>query len=524
MDVNLSSFGNEVIPLQPSEGVLLNIVTLVELSHNFDYDYEPFIELSNRIKDITHGFFIFDKKSFPLVKEVIDENSLEKKLQIPVDTITDFIMELLEIDEDDIEAAADKSGFIDMVKLYSNKLEELRKISNPRELEERFDLFSSIFQVKYGYVIESLDFIVRTHMKNKTIKHRLNRSILTFVTEYGDKFLLTSEDIELIKQGKTEDVYKKYINIGVDEIQNLIDNLDILEEELSTKDLDIVLKMDSENRKDKVELYIASRYLDCALESDNDQDKQIYLYYLSNFFERFKSKINTLRAYDKTNDEIITLNDLYNKYIRFLKDNPNLRIIDFKRGDFSDMNYQEIKEFMDEYLRDISANWDFLPPIKNPNSLSEIIPDEELEKIKEYIGKIENPAKRQKALADLELFIKKKMFFDSSDPFYRIKGKNTFSGYFGYIYSNGIVILERFYENAKKCIIASEQAIYCMTIQDFYTLSKLSKSNIIANNLCKRFIHKGDWQKKVQDVINVKSQIVTAKELDKLIQQGSVTI
>ena len=68
MDVNLSSFGNEVIPLQPSEGVLLNIVTLVELSHNFDYDYEPFIELSNRIKDITHGFFIFDKKSFPLVK------------------------------------------------------------------------------------------------------------------------------------------------------------------------------------------------------------------------------------------------------------------------------------------------------------------------------------------------------------------------------------------------------------------------------------------------------------------------
>ena len=35
----------------------------------------------------------------------------------------------------------------------------------------------------------------------------------------------------------------------------------------------------------------------------------------------------------------------------------------------------------------------------------------------------------------------KKEFYDSTDPFFIIKGKNTFNGYVGYIYPNGKVIL-----------------------------------------------------------------------------------
>ena len=81
-------------------------------------------------------------------------------------------------------------------------------------------------------------------------------------------------------------------------------------------------------------------------------------------------------------------------------------------------------------------------------------------------------------------------------------GKNSFDGYIGFLYSNGFVVLEKFFEDSKSGKIATNQAIYVMDVDDFSRLTMLSKNNIIANKLCKRFIHKGDWQSKVEEIIN----------------------
>ncbi|MBR3116850.1 MAG: hypothetical protein IKF36_03135 [Bacilli bacterium] len=518
MDLNITSIGSDVIPIQPSDEVLLDIRSLVDLSRNKDYDYKPFIEFSNKLNELTHNFFDFNKNSFSEVQEVIDEKTLEKKLQIPVYLVLSFILYQLYDDSQTMDHEIDNLPEGELFKLLENRIGRIREIKDPVVLNKEFENFCSYWKAKYGYHIKAVDKIVKTSKKNPL---KGNMAIKMLIKEEGANFLLTKEDIEEIKKGNVEDVYSKYINFGADQIQLLIDNMDKIEEELSSNDIKIVLNIDDDKKKDKVELYIAYKYMENACDSNDERDKQIYLYYLSNFFERYKNKISKLVAYDRHEDKILSLKELYEMYVSFLKDNPNLRIIDFKKEDFNDMNYDEIKEFMDEYLNDISANWIFLP---SGNGQNKYISDEELEKIKEYIDSIKDPEKKRKALQDLDLFIKKKMFFDSSDPFYRVKGLNTFDGYFGYIYSNGMVILERFYENTDRGIIASNQAIYCMTIQDFYTLSKQSKSHIIANNLCKRFIHKGDWQQKVKDVISLKSQIVTAKELDKLVQQGSITI
>jgi hypothetical protein len=41
-----------------------------------------------------------------------------------------------------------------------------------------------------------------------------------------------------------------------------------------------------------------------------------------------------------------------------------------------------------------------------------------------------------------------------------------------------------------------------MNMENFLELSQRSKSNIIDNHLCNRYIHKGNWQEKVLKEIN----------------------
>ena len=118
--------------------------------------------------------------------------------------------------------------------------------------------------------------------------------------------------------------------------------------------------------------------------------------------------------------------------------------------------------------------------------------------------------------------MQKKDFYDRTDPFFRIIGKNTFEGYVGHIYTNGKVVLDKFFENQDTGRVAENQAIYIMDISDFYRLSSLQKQELIHNPLCKRIYHAGNWQGKIQTVIEDKRKSKTAEELKELIKTGNV--
>ena len=66
---------------------------------------------------------------------------------------------------------------------------------------------------------------------------------------------------------------------------------------------------------------------------------------------------------------------------------------------------------------------------------------------KEILKKEEERQQKQEKL--VELYMQKKDFYDRTDPFFRIIGKNTFEGYVGHIYTNGKVVLDKFFENSK---------------------------------------------------------------------------
>jgi len=91
-----------------------------------------------------------------------------------------------------------------------------------------------------------------------------------------------------------------------------------------------------------------------------------------------------------------------------------------------------------------------------------------------------------------------------------VKGINTFTGYYAFIYANGTVILEKFWENVDEMIPAIGCATYVMNIDNFLEMSKISKVKLIEyikllpNVGVKRIFHTSinNWQRNLYNEIN----------------------
>ena len=285
--------------------------------------------------------------------------------------------------------------------------------------------------------------------------------------------------------------------------------------------------------KEKIDLYIANQFLLFA-ENATLEEKQRFLYHVTSYFlsdENRKTDTNLkIQCGNVNNNEFkvnesgyeVTPKNLYDRYKKLLIDNPTLHAIDFRGVDFSNMNLCEVEDYMNEFLNDLSANWEFLP--KDDRTVEKNV----LDNIVKSSNKEENEKKKKLDRERLlDLYMEKKEFYDSSDPFFRIKGKNTFDGYIGYIYSNGKVILEKYYENSNTSRLAYGEAAYVMDIDKFYSLSRLTKNELITmdDSVCDRIIHKGNWQQKAQNVINQAGDFFqTAKEVKKMVKTNNVEL
>lgn len=285
--------------------------------------------------------------------------------------------------------------------------------------------------------------------------------------------------------------------------------------------------------KEKIDLYIANQFLLFA-ENATLEEKQRFLYHVTSYFlsdESRKTDTNLkIQCGNVNNNEFqvnesgyeVTPKNLYDRYKKLLIDNPTLHAIDFRGVDFSNMNLCEVEDYMNEFLNDLSANWEFLP--KDDRTVEKNVLDNIVKSSNKEESEKKKKLDRERLL---DLYMEKKEFYDSSDPFFRIKGKNTFDGYIGYIYSNGKVILEKYYENSNTSRLAYGEAAYVMDIDKFYSLSRLTKNELITmdDSVCDRIIHKGNWQQKAQNVINQAGDFFqTAKEVKKMVKTNNVEL
>lgn len=396
------------------------------------------------------------------------------------------------------------------------KLQEFQKsilsISTPDELRKKFprlyDLYLS--QIKTNEGLNTLTEILDN--PNETMEKKLSYLQVTadFFKELYPEVNITEEQ-EYAKNFNIQSFLNRIMNVILRALKNIEEIIEIYES--GTLDLNSFKPED----RDKLELYVAFRFMK-MIEASPVQDKQRYLFYLTNYF---KDNVETqvTRTKIKVDGKKVTPISLYERYKYVMVSNPDLLAVNFTYSDFHDMSKEEIEEFIVAYLADLSANWELLP--SDDTSI-----EREIKSIaKRKYRKLSPEEQKQKEERLMNLYMEKKKFYDSTDPYFRIKGKNTFDGHVGYIYSNSIVVLEKFYSNVDKKKIAENEAVYILSMADFYELSRHSKSYLIANHLCHRVIHKDGWQARVLRYI--KRKVLGQNPTDdtnELIAQKKVTI
>lgn len=370
-------------------------------------------------------------------------------------------------------------------------------INNLREINEAD--FESKYPILYGIYKNSLLLSKSWYVAKNNFKKMSTLDKKTRINLYAKTISVSEKTIEYyIQSSKANYTYKDFIEEFIYVLKTVKNSIDQLIPPSIDSNSKLYVNWNIEVNEEDMEnlgMYITYCYQE-MLKIVKPQFQQHYLYYISEYYFENKDLVNTTKKlYLPSSDKIIRIKDMYQEYRQILINNPNLRLVQFRFEDFNGMTMEEVNEFMEEYFNDIEASWEFFEGTK--------VEDETIIEIVKYY-------KNQTSIDDnelkkiVEMFMKKKEFFDKTDPYYRVLGKNTFDGYIGYIYSNGMVVLEKFFENSKIGKLAQNQAIYIMNIEEFYSLTKLSKNEIISKKLCKRFVHKGDWQQRVLNVINSK--------------------
>jgi len=436
----------------------------------------------------------------------MDENN-SKVLQYPGENLFYNISEILyDVDVDEVIEACEQ---LDKFRELKKKILEIKTPEELKRLMPRlYDLYSD--QVATNKNLLDLEELMNDSNAPLDLKMRNYSRITRDLSELYSNF-----DLKREQQFAKDFTLELYLERLLQGIENLLANFEKVIE--IYEDASLELESFLEEDLDKLNLYIAAQFMD-TIENIEPEEQQRYLFYLTNYF-RDNVETQVTRVKIKLNGHKVTPISLYERYKKIMVKNPELLAVNFTPADFRDMSKEEVEEFIVAYLSELSANWELLP--------SE---DESIEKTIRNIAKREHrelslEESKQKEEKLVNLYMQKKRFYDSTDPYFRIKGKNTFDGYVGYIYSNSIVVLEKFYANVEEKKIAENHAIYIMSMKDFYELSQHSRSYLIANHLCKRVIHKGSWQVKVLKYINKTATGETpAEDTKKLIKDEKITL
>lgn len=447
-------------------------------------------------------------------------------------------------------------------KAFYEKLDILKGMSNENKILEKIfllcqkyealndDLFSLIQnEKKINEIINSKNELVDEYIKEvKNNSNSLSDSLRS-ITSKKISFILqinSSNSLQILKNKfqllyekqlleEFPEIYKKLQN-SKNYIKSLKNDKKILNEELKDNKnnaliyKEIVLEIDDLNKKrDIYNKYIRK----CGITSNYFKyiDKQITLY--ENFISKrsliknvsFDELINTYLDMDKVNlylaneylKKIASCDDRIQKgnYISLAEGHLNL--INNKSicilVDNEVVNIRSINEninIIKYYLRHdiIPLNWSLAPEGHDSKSIKSVnnkkirrvkLSSKEVEKLK-LIGKERNE------------------FYEKTNYLARAKGLEGSYGYTAYIYPNGRVILDKEYDKNKPST-ATGNAIYVLTAINFEALSKLDKAILRRHHDVQRIVHSGNWQDRVQRIIDIEPTKESLEETKKLIKR-----
>lgn len=293
------------------------------------------------------------------------------------------------------------------------------------------------------------------------------------------------------------------------------------------------------------------------LENLKDYFKTTNLFnYSINFIRAYLNAVEQIRKVDPHyNVKIKKYNELSKKYDRYdidyvirevnklLVANPAYsshkitiadadRLIKMYGYDAADYTTKEGYLLLEEVLKrakedkELAADWEFIPNTQ-----------ENKDKMDHFDRKIMPYSKLDTSVDANErnkYMLQCKQFLDESPFVYKVYGEKYFCGYIGYIYSNGKVVFEKFYENEKTGRITNGNATYVMDVISFLKNSKISKSLLISKissgeiTDVRRIFHRiGDfdtWSQNISQVIlgqNYSDEVV--KYIDNIVKSNEIS-
>lgn len=369
------------------------------------------------------------------------------------------------------------------------KVEELKSITSPEELKQKFPEIYKDYELSTSSYIK----IKKYHQKHSNNLTPEVKDVLNHQYNLYRNFALDTDFHVFIKKQST--MY-----------HNLIMKRQFIEGYTNRNPIDF--SMFTGLSKEKFELYLADKYLSLATKSDDSKVVQECIYYLATYIRETKTSELTIKNEE---GKTVSFNQIIRRYRSLLKNNPLVKPIDEPRENFKGYHIRHVENHVKKYFF-TNVNWEIVPPGTDDELDKSVITS--LNRQYNYLS----PEERSKKILErYAIYERKRKFFENSGYIYKIYGRNTFEGYVAYIYANGKVLMEKFYDDFANCIPTKGEAIYNVDVTTFEALSKLPKTVLIKDKQCKRIIHAGKWEEKGQKVIEQEPIPNAEEEIKKLI-------
>lgn len=250
--------------------------------------------------------------------------------------------------------------------------------------------------------------------------------------------------------------------------------------------------------KDKFELFVAYKYLEYAKNTDEDKYKQSAIYYLMAYLNESCGKVIRM----KYNNEELSNISLLKDFRKFLKSNRELKPVNENRDLFNSYHIKHVKNHINKYFYTLK-DWCLV----HANS-SELLMKQQTRLEDMAIYSMEHPdyEKRDKKYLNNEkymaMLMRKLNFYEDTNYALRLFGIGPFESHVAYFYQNGMVVIDKLYDESLNIDPTYDEAIYIMNIKTFLNMVSMDKPSLRENDNVKRIIHTGEWEKRLLKEIN----------------------
>lgn len=455
------------------------------------FDKEQLEKEMSLIKELYRSYFI-ERMGFVKAKEDFFDSfrimtsfqNAESKIYISPIPYIEKLKRLLNLIDESVDFNDDQ-----LYKKLLNRVEVLRTITTPEELKAQFPL---IYE-DYVFAIDSYPKIKRYEILHRNDENEETKNII-------------SNQYRMFRLGGLHTLFDRFMKKQCQLYRNFVVRRQFIEGYANRHPLDF--SMFTGLDKEKFELYLADKYLSKAISSTDDREKQECIYYLATYIR--ETKINGPTIHNDEGKEI-SFDYIVRRYKRFLQQNPTIRPIDEPRENFKNYQVRHVINHVNKYFF-TDVNWQIVPPGKEEDLDRAVI--ESLNRAYNYLSPKEREAK---ILERYSTYERKKKYFENSGYAHKVYGINTFAGYIAYIYSNGEILMEKYFDDKANCKPTIGEAIYNVKAIDFEALSRLEKPVLMKEPRCARIIHRGNWEERTDKVINRPSTPESEETVKKLI-------